>query len=110
MSMALFEAQLKRNRDKFEQEYMPLFRIWCNDNPNKRVWEISQDEEAIGTLLNRLRTGNTRVPHVFLKEMNSLGYMGGKAYNLCKWQLVYVPLFRKWCVDNPKKEVFERNE
>ena len=104
-SVAFHLAQIKERNRKWEVDYMPEFRLseWGQKG---RLWEITYETPILGGLISNMRTGNTFIPPRFLTELNEMGYRDGESYQESKWEVDYMPEFRR-CEWAQKKRFWE---
>jgi hypothetical protein len=85
----------------FEAIYMPDMRNSEHGKKNKLWAATKSNDKNIGKLLNHIRSNHTAIPHPkYLEEMNTMGWMDGLPVVDCKWQEYYLPLCRKFVVEN----------
>jgi hypothetical protein len=93
-----FDEKKSIHESRYEHDYIPAFRASLYGK-EKRLWSVPKNEVenkiSIGVILMHLRAKNTFLPEMYVQVMEELGYNEGRGIYELRWELVYMPEFRK---------------
>jgi hypothetical protein len=82
---------------RWKFDILPAFKDFSHFKQNS-LWAIPQNTTVngikIGQLLASIRTGHTSIPQMYLIEIETIGYNGGKSAHESHWQKEYLPAFK----------------
>jgi hypothetical protein len=88
-----FLASIKIRNERWENEIMPAFRacVWGQKN---RIWEIPSTFKMLGKFIGEMRNGRATIPPRFFDELHEMGYMNGRGYFECRFEIDHMPALR----------------
>ena len=104
MGLDLRDQTIVERDRKWGEEYMPAFRTYYEDHKETRHANAPYSHPILGSLIDHIRSGDTRIPPQFEEELLTGMGLDLRDQTIVerdrKWEEKYMPAFRKYYEDH----------